>query len=188
MRDGVTTGSMAMTPYRLAAKIRNLGARVSTAAGVARMLAGCKWFVSPLDARRAGPSRAHGFGLRAMSAVLLAVFLLPLFVPFFNIESESSLPPCCRRNGKHHCAMSARFWRAVAASSTEPVLRAAIPACPYRLHWTTPPVPRALFAPSAPVSSVLAVSYPALGLESALRARVSEFRSHRKRGPPSLLA
>jgi len=188
MRTGVIKGSMTMTPHRFAAKIRNLGARVPTATVFKRILAGCNWFVSRLDVRRGGSSRAYSFGLRAMSAVLLAFFLLPLFIPIFNLGSESTLPTCCRRDGKHRCAMFVHFRHPVLGASSEPILSATIPACPYRLHWLMPPVSRALFAPSVSVFSVLAVSYPALGLETTLLTRLPDFRSHRKRGPPSLLA
>ena len=177
-----------MTPHRFAAKIRNLGARVPTATVFKRILAGCNWFVSRLDVRRGGSSRAYSFGLRAMSAVLLAFFLLPLFIPIFNLGSESTLPACCRRDGKHRCAMFVHFRHPVLGASSEPILSATIPACPYRLHWLMPPVSRAFFAPFVPVSTVLTVSCPALGLETTLLARLSDFRSHRKRGPPLLFA
>jgi hypothetical protein len=123
-----------------------------------------------------------------MSAVLLAFFLLPLFIPIFNLGAEPSLPACCRRDGKHHCAMSARFRHPVLGASSEALLSSTIPSCPYRLHWLMAPASRVLFAPSLPVFAAPAVSYSALGLEATLLARLSDFRSHRKRGPPSLLA
>jgi len=52
------------------------------------------------------PSRAHGFFQRVVS-VVLAQFLLPLLLTLSN-ASDATLPACCRRDGKHHCAMPDR--------------------------------------------------------------------------------
>jgi hypothetical protein len=145
-------------------------------------------FMPSHDARRYGSWRAHSFGLRAMSGVLLAFFLLPLFLPFFNPGSESNLPACCRRDGKHQCAMSAGFRRSALSASSGPIVCAELPPCPYRSQLLMPFASRALFAAPAAVFSAPGVSYPAPGLETILLAGISEFRSHRKRGPPSLLA
>jgi hypothetical protein len=141
-----------------------------------------------LDVRRCGSSRAHSFGLRAVSAVLLAFFLLPVLIPFFNPGSESTVPACCRRIGKHHCAMSAHFQQSVLSASSEPVVGAVTPFCPYHSRLLMPLVSRVLFVPSAPIFSVPAVSHPALGHETILLAPLFEFRSPLQRGPPSLLA
>ena len=51
-------------------------------------------------------SPAHGLFQRVVS-VVLALFLLPLLLPLSN-ASDATLPACCRRDGKHHCAMSDR--------------------------------------------------------------------------------
>ena len=147
----------------------------------------CNWFMPSLAVRRCDSWCAHSLGLRVVSAVLLAFFLLPLFIPFFNLGSESTLPACCRREGKHQCAMSARFQEPVPSASSEPVVRAAIPVCPYRSRLLMPIVSRMLFAPCAPAFSVPSVSSAALGVETIRVARISDFHSHLKRGPPSLL-
>jgi hypothetical protein len=83
--------------------------------------------------------------------------------------------------------MSAHFQQPVLSVSSELVVRAAIPVCPYRSRLLMPIVSRVLFVPSAPAFSVPGVSSAALGVETIRVARVSEFRSHLKRGPPSLL-
>lgn len=148
----------------------------------------CSRFMPDPAINRCSSSRAHNLGLRAVAGVVLAIFLLPLFLPFFHLSPESSLPPCCRRDGKHHCAMSARFLRPVLSPSTEPAVRAATSPCPYRSRLLMPLVSRVLFVPAEPVFSVPVVSYPGLGLETILLVRLSEFRSHFERGPPPLLA
>ena len=124
--------------------------------------------------------------VRAISGVLLAFFLLPLFLPFFSFGSESTLPACCRRDGKHHCAMSARLRESVQSASSGPVVRDVTSPCPYRSRLLMAFISRMLFVPCAPVFSGQAVSYPAPGLETILLARLCEIRSNLKRGPPSL--
>ena len=146
----------------------------------------CKRFMPSLIVCRCGSSRAYGLGLRAVCVVLIAFFLLPLFIPFLNLAFESTLPACCRRDGKHQCAMSASFRQPVLSTSSEPVVRALIPTCPYRSRLLMPTVSRAVFAPSTPALSVPVVLHSTLGLETILLARISEFRGHLKRGPPSL--
>ena len=136
---------------------------------------------------RWGSSRAHNLGLRALTGVVLAIFLSPNLLPFFNLDPEAALPPCCRRGGKHHCAMSAHFLRHVANASREPVVRTATLPCPYRSLLLAPVAPRVAFVPAVPAFSVPVVSHPGPGLETILFARFSDFCSHLDRGPPSLL-
>ncbi|MFI5093006.1 MAG: hypothetical protein ACHQIK_06155 [Candidatus Acidiferrales bacterium] len=139
-----------------------------------------------LDARRYASLHAPSFGLRAMSGALLAFFLLPFFVPFFNPGSESNLPACCRRDGKHHCAMLARMQQPALSASSGPIVRSELPVCPYRSRLLAPFASRMLFAAPAAAFSAPSVSHPAPGLETILLARIFDFRSHRKRGPPLL--
>jgi hypothetical protein len=42
---------------------------------------------------------------RAIALTLLALFSWMLIAPLFAPDAEASLPPCCRRHGKHHCVM-----------------------------------------------------------------------------------
>lgn len=148
----------------------------------------CKWLMPSFEVRRWGPSRAHSLGLRAMSGVLLAFFLLPLFIPFFNPGSESTLPACCRRDGKHHCTMSAGLRGSVQSASSEPIARPAISVCPYRSRLLMPFISRVLSVPCAVAFSGRTISYPAPDLETIVLARFSEIRSNLKRGPPALPA
>ena len=41
---------------------------------------------------------------RALSIALLTIVTWTLIAPFLSPGVEANLPPCCRRNGKHHCA------------------------------------------------------------------------------------
>ncbi len=43
---------------------------------------------------------------RALAAMLVVLFSFPLIAPALaSGPNDSQLPACCRRNGKHHCAM-----------------------------------------------------------------------------------
>jgi len=111
--------------------------------------------------RRCDSLRAHSLRVRALSGVLLAFFVLPLVMPFFNSGSESTLPACCRRDGKHHCAMSARLRQSVLSASSEPVIRDVTPPCSYRSGLLMAFISRVLFVPCACVFSGQGVSHPA---------------------------
>ena len=59
---------------------------------------------------------------RLWAATLVVLFSLSLIGPALSASSpESNLPACCRRDGKHHCAMMAMQ----SAASSGPVLAGA---------------------------------------------------------------
>jgi hypothetical protein len=144
--------------------------------------------MSFLDIRLYVSTRAHSFFRQAVSSVLLAIFLLPLFLPLSNLASDSTLPACCRRDGGHRCAMSARSRPPDLNASSGPLVRAVQPFCPYRSRLLMPLFSRVLFVPSASNFSFRAVSCQAPGLHLTILACRSEFRSHPKRGPPPFLS
>jgi hypothetical protein len=43
---------------------------------------------------------------RALASFLAVLFSFPLITPFLAASMRSDLPACCRRDGKHHCALS----------------------------------------------------------------------------------
>lgn len=140
------------------------------------------------EIRRYDSLRARSLRVRAISGVLLAFFLLPLFLPFLSFGPESTLPACCRRDGKHHCAMSTWLREPIQRASSGPVVRDVTSPCPYRSRWLMAFVSRVLFVPGAPAFSRQGVSFPAPDPEGLALARLLEIRSHCKRGPPSLPA
>src|SRR5882762_4471443 len=72
---------------------------------------------------------------RALASALLALFTIPLIVPALTAISDSNLPACCRRDGKHHCAMSD-----AAESPSGPTASAVQPKCPVYPKISTSPV------------------------------------------------
>lgn len=127
-------------------------------------------------------------GLRRASAILLlVVFSFPLISPMLFARSESTLPACCRRDGKHHCSMESK------ADSPQPsgasALEGAPSRCPLFPKGSTMPsagktsVPRPAWLLQAPVRS-----YPAATEQTEARYRISFSRVWQKRGPPSLFS
>jgi hypothetical protein len=122
--------------------------------------------------------------MRLLSILLLIVMGMPMASPLLalNAGAEDHLPACCRRNGKHHCAMTAN-----AASTAGAQFRAKAEKCPMYPQASVaaphnvaaPPVSRAIFASL--------VSHPTGTAQTKSRWRVSRYRSQQKRGPPANL-
>ena len=71
---------------------------------------------------------------RLLALVLLAVFALPLASPLLALGpgGDAGLPACCRREGKHHCAMTAaERSRLSAGKSADPAFRTPEIRCPH---------------------------------------------------------
>src|SRR5262245_26561086 len=65
---------------------------------------------------------------RALASFLAVLFGFPLIAPFLAVSTRTDFPACCRRNGKHHCAVSEM---ALAPESSGGVsLTAVQPKCP----------------------------------------------------------
>ena len=123
--------------------------------------------------------------VRATALAMLLFVLLSVCLPFFQPSLESSLPACCRRDGKHHCAMMAAVR---SPSQDQTTVRGAADLCPYRSILFRPAAPHALGVPARSAYCAQPISYPAAILQTVLQARISEARSHHKRGPPLFLA
>ena len=119
---------------------------------------------------------------RVLAVLLIALFGLLAVSPALSADPESNLPACCRRAGKHHCALAA--FGAPSGPAFQSGSR-----CPYfpgSLVTTSRPAASAtvfsvaIFAPPA--------SYSAMQCAAAAGATLSPGRSHQKRGPPSVLS
>jgi len=99
---------------------------------------------------------------------------------------ESLLPACCRRNGKHHCALAAqaasRASQGTANRETSISANECCPCPPGSLLSTAPSI--AAIVSTQADSVALASEYrPSNLLDADLQA--SARRSHPKRGPPT---
>jgi hypothetical protein len=121
------------------------------------------------------------FGLRRFSAILLLLlFGLSLLSPLLGSDGEANLPACCRRGGKHHCAMPA----GKGSPDSGPALRGngRCPSYPGFGVGTTSTVYGVRPAqPSAfvPTAEFISCNSFELRVLSSLR-----LRAHGKRGPP----
>ena len=122
--------------------------------------------------------------MRRISAILLmALFSVPLISPVaFAPDADSKLPACCRRNGKHHCAMMA----AQSESSSGPVLQAG--RCGFFPPGQGIPINPgvSLLSPTSQAVFAGLLSHPASRPQTEALCRISFSRAGQKRGPPIL--
>jgi len=126
---------------------------------------------------------------RLLSIVLFGAFLLPFVASALTVgaSAESQLPACCRRNGKHHCAMSAAVRAMMlSAEAKKPSFRAPLEKCPYQqrslgvMHHDSSTIH------AAGVTTVaLLLREPTAVAQAECLRRISFDRSRQKRGPPA---
>jgi hypothetical protein len=118
---------------------------------------------------------------RTIALALTLLFGLTLIAPIFATNADSNLPPCCRRNGRHHCRMSelAASRRGFTSVSER------CPCCPS--SDCVVQIPTCEPASAEPVHAGIAFR-PALAPRAMAGSRRSFHRSHLKRGPPAPLA
>ena len=127
---------------------------------------------------------------RAAAIVQLLVFVLLCGAPLIHAATwsdDSGLPPCCRRHGKHHCAMLDAYLRARHAGKAAVSAPPGHCPCYPQSGSHAVPVQSALGTVEAPpLQQNLCV---AAGLQPPpqLLAHTAPRRAHGKRGPPARL-
>ena len=119
----------------------------------------------------------------AAGALMLSI-LAPIFVWLAIPNTEAALPVCCRRDGKHHCAMMAMMEEL--AKDATPSIRDSSSMCPYRNAMSLPSARSIAGQPVSFTFFTQTVSQSDRIVQALVSARVSEARSHLKRGPPAL--
>lgn len=121
---------------------------------------------------------------RISSILLLLLYWLGPFIALLPASAESRLPPCCRRNGAHHCTMNMAERMGLesgahhfAAPSTK------CPRCPTSVRIAPTQAPSLV---TNPARVLAASSHPNGVPQSESRRRISRDRSRLKRGPPQL--
>ena len=116
--------------------------------------------------------------------LLVTLFSLPLIAPAMtSTPDDSQLPACCRRGGKHECAMNMQMG---AVPSRFHVVSEK---CPYAPYGHAPfLLPHALATPI--VLSGSGIHFGPAAVIGAAEAgyRISADRTRQKRGPPPALA
>jgi hypothetical protein len=128
--------------------------------------------------------------MRRVPAILLvSLFSFSLIAPALFVDAETNLPACCRRDGKHHCGMTARDAADMAEAPSGPAVDALHAKCPLFPHATAvvPSPEAALLSACQPGGiSILSQAVSPAPVHAGYRASYS--RSHQKRGPPNLLS
>ena len=121
---------------------------------------------------------------RALASLLLAVFGFPSIAPVVFADAESNLPECCRRGGKHHCAMMTDDAPVKGVS-----LRSAHPRCPLYPGISAAPAVEyvAVLNSSGIVFGALA-NPAAIHVQTQAVYRISFSRARQERGPPAVLS
>lgn len=122
---------------------------------------------------------------RALAVLLLLGFSFPLIAPVFTSgPSEAALPACCRRDGKHHCAMAGMMMAQVPSN-----YRTVAEKCPFSpFAGVALMLPHALGRSAEALLSRTAKVPSAVVRDAEAGYRVSFHRARQKRGPPQLLA
>lgn len=126
---------------------------------------------------------------RCLSILLALIFGLgPLSAALPGAE-DVNLPPCCRRNGAHHCAMAAHMAAMMAAAEHDGRTYVGAPStCPYYPGPTLALLMPAAHALAAEAESLRVFATTTVAAETAQAAYLSSpSRTHSGRGPPLLL-
>jgi hypothetical protein len=123
---------------------------------------------------------------RALALILVALLSFPLIAPVLLANTASDLPACCRRDGKHHCAVvDEANQRDLPASQSVKALQ---PRCP--LFPTTGVVPaysKTTLLSVTPRVGAPRLFYLTIAKPNDNRPRIALSGSVRKRGPPTSL-
>jgi len=123
----------------------------------------------------------------SIAGLLLAILIVPYFLWLGAPNPESTLPPCCRRDGKHHCAMMMDYLARQEAASREKRFKAEPDACPYRSHlFSAPATAHDIGIPARLLFFAGLAGYSFNVEQVRALARISSARSHQKRGPPRI--
>ena len=121
---------------------------------------------------------------RTIALALMMMFSLTLIAPLFGPDADANLPPCCRRNGKHHCMM--RMVQRL--SDNQKAFTSVSEKCPC-FPVSTCAVHSPTCKPEAGKQYYAeVVRHPSCGSQTKALCRISLLRSHQKRGPPAPLA
>ena len=124
---------------------------------------------------------------RWSAILLLALFGLLPIAPALQADSDSTLPDCCRKAGKHHCSMSIGVEQVDEESGL--TLKSNSTACPlYSQVKAAPARANCIAAPESALFFAAIVIYPTAHAQIEAHYRVSFSRAWQKRGPPSIVS
>ena len=123
---------------------------------------------------------------QALAIFLLVLFSFSLISPAVSADFTAKLPVCCRRDGKHRCAMTSMADQQESPSSGL-VLRAGQPRCPnYPTTGAVPTQSKTVLLKGFHAISALIPSHRGIQEQTETHLHLSLNCSHQKRGPPNL--
>ncbi len=125
---------------------------------------------------------------RLLSFCLFAATLLPLLAPLLSVgaAAQAGVPVCCRRGGRHHCAMMGD--EAVLSEDGQHHARAPREICPYQQRALAAVHHEQVAMAASPSSMPVVLHEPDALAQVECLWRISFDRSRQKRGPPTLLS
>jgi hypothetical protein len=122
---------------------------------------------------------------KIIAIALLVMLAGDSVLPALLAGGESDLPACCRRDGKHHCAMLEMLDKQ--QDSAGPAWKTAASKCPMfprnsRASFTSQATP-----PPAAGFGGLISSPSAVKAQTEVLFHISHSRTRQKRGPPALV-
>jgi len=112
----------------------------------------------------------------------MAVFSISLIAPALSLEAEAKLPACCRRDGKHGCAM---MKKARSKQSSGPALKSRVlcESCP--TGHAIPATGKLILDLPTFCSFASLFSHPHMIAQTEAHYRESAQRAWQVRGPPA---
>lgn len=126
--------------------------------------------------------------MRRLSSILLfAAMLLPQVSAMLlsGAPSEAALPACCRRNGAHHCMMSAMERAKMTQVTSEKRFGAPLEKCPMQQKALAAVHHEQSVVGAADVTTTALLQEPSAASQAECLRRISFDRSRQKRGPPA---
>jgi len=124
---------------------------------------------------------------KLLSILLFAAMLLPEASAMLlsGAPSDAGLPACCRRNGKHHCAMSAEQRAKMTQMTSEKRFGAPLEKCPMQQKALAAVHHEQSVVGATGVTTVALLQEPSAAAQAECLRRISFDRSRQKRGPPA---
>ncbi len=124
---------------------------------------------------------------RLLTILLLAFFGLPIVSPLFALSATEPgrIRACCRRNGEHHCAMTATERNSLEQGGEDSSRFAAPPeTCPNAPAAVAAIHTNLLAVPASDRVFAALVSHASGVVQTESMRLISRDRSRQKRGPP----
>jgi hypothetical protein len=127
---------------------------------------------------------------RLLSILLFWATLFPTVAPALTTGAmgQSTLPACCRRDGKHHCMMSPEERAMLMGEGQNGAIRVGTPPeqCPYSQRSLVAAHLQVFTPGTAATHAGFLLHEPSAIAQAECLRRISFDRSRQKRGPPSL--